>query len=318
MIKSKEKWDFIWSLDKNKLKLDYESRSVPELARYYRISKKWIISALEYYGINQHNRSETAQLKSVRDRYKNTCLEKYSVDNVFKLDSVRANCTSPEARMKAVIATKTNNLEKYGVESTNQVPDIVKKQQLSNLENWDKNHDTRLNKYKETSLKKYNVENYTQLESWKSWYHENSDEFKRKEIETKKKNHTTSSSEPEEIYYKLLCDKYGEHDVIRQYKESRYPFFCDFYVKSLDLFIELNFFWCHGGHEFNPNSPQDLEKLAEWQEKAKTNDYYLRAINCWTVSDPLKIKTAKDNNLNYIYIYDYDKNNYKKGWNLCI
>ena len=30
-------------------------------------------------------------------------------------------------------------------------------------------------------------------------------------------------------------------------KYDRYPFACDFYISSLDLFIECNYHWTHGG-----------------------------------------------------------------------
>lgn len=88
-------------------------------------------------------------------------------------------------------------------------------------------------------------------------------------------------------------------DTIWQYKEERYPYFCDFYIPSLDLFIELNYFWKHGNHEFNQNNPEDIKLLEIYIEKAKYDDEYKTAIERWTLSDKEKIKTAIDNKLNY-------------------
>ena len=124
----------------------------------------------------------------------------------------------------------------------------------------------------------------------------------KKSWETKRRNGTFNSSKPEETLYLMLCDVFGKDDVFRQYdKDSRYPFNCDFYVKSIDLFIELNAHWSHGGHWFDENNENDIAKLTEWQEKCKKkgSSYYYSAIYIWTKRDLLKKKTAEDNNLNY-------------------
>lgn len=121
--------------------------------------------------------------------------------------------------------------------------------------------------------------------------------------ETKKINQSFNKSKPEDNYYEYLKTIYNEDDIIRQYKDERYPFACDFYIKSEDLFIECNYSWTHGGHLFNPDSKEDQKTLAEWQEKAKTSDFYKNAIETWTVRDTKKHETAKANNLNYEVLY---------------
>ena len=50
-------------------------------------------------------------------------------------------------------------------------------------------------------------------------------------------------------------------DTIRQYKDSRYPYNCDFYIPCLDLFIEFQGYWTHGEHPFNPNDINDINRL---------------------------------------------------------
>lgn len=118
-----------------------------------------------------------------------------------------------------------------------------------------------------------------------------------------RENNTFNKSKPEDEYYEYLKTLYNEDDIIRQYKDERYPFACDFYIKSQDLFIECNYSWTHGGHLFNSDSEEDQQTLAEWQEKAKTSDFYKNAIETWTVRDVKKHETAKANNLNYEVIY---------------
>ena len=51
-------------------------------------------------------------------------------------------------------------------------------------------------------------------------------------------------------------------DVITQYKDDRYPFACNFYIPSLDLFIECNYHWTYGGkpYEGTEDDKQIVEK----------------------------------------------------------
>ena len=121
---------------------------------------------------------------------------------------------------------------------------------------------------------------------------------------TRKKNCTFNSSSQEEKYYKELYNIFGDDDVMSQHTDGRYPFNCDFYIKSLDLFIELNLHWTHGGRPFDPNDEECLRKLAIWQEKAKTSKYFVNAIKVWTVRDVEKVDTAHRNNLNLIVLYE--------------
>ena len=114
-------------------------------------------------------------------------------------------------------------------------------------------------------------------------------------------NNWFQTSEPEEFLYEELCELYGEDNVERQYKDDRYPFRCDFYVKSEDMFIELNRFWHHGPHRFDENNPEDIELLNYW--KSKEEEQYKAAIYTWTIRDIEKYKIAEENNLNYKVIY---------------
>lgn len=120
--------------------------------------------------------------------------------------------------------------------------------------------------------------------------------------ETKRRRGTWSISKPENQLYEQL--KSTGKTVLRQYKDPRYPFRCDFYIKEDDLFIELNAHWTHGGRPFDPNDESCLKQLKEWEEKAKTSEFYRQAIEIWTRRDVEKAKVAKDNHLKYIAIYN--------------
>lgn len=121
---------------------------------------------------------------------------------------------------------------------------------------------------------------------------------------TKKANGTLNCSKPEMQYKDTLIALYGEDNVITQYKETRYPFNCDFYIKSEDKFIELNLHWTHGKKPYNPNDKECQEKLKLWEEKAKVSKFYANAIQTWAVRDVNKLAVAKQNNLNYEVIYN--------------
>lgn len=132
------------------------------------------------------------------------------------------------------------------------------------------------------------------------------------EVQTKmwksqKKNNSFRKSKIEDSSYVWLCEEYGVENIKRQYnKDSRYPWHCDFYIKSLDLFIEINGMWTHGPHPFDENNPEDLKLLEKWKAKVKTSKFYEKAIDGWTIRDILKRKTAKENNLKYIEIFSGD------------
>ena len=121
---------------------------------------------------------------------------------------------------------------------------------------------------------------------------------------TKNINNSFNISKPEKEYYDYLVARYGIENVKTQYIDSRYPFKCDFYIKSEDLFIELNLQWSHGGHLFS-NSVEDSRILDYWKKKAKTSKFYENAIDVWTRRDPEKYKYIVKNKLNFKIIYTF-------------
>lgn len=128
-----------------------------------------------------------------------------------------------------------------------------------------------------------------------------------KRFNTQKENGTLGINQDTSIeieYYKYLLSIYDKDDIIRQYfDKDRYPYKCDFYIKSEDKFIEVHGNWTHGKHPFDENNKEDIKILELWKEKAKTSDFYKNAIYQWTDLDVRKKKTAENNNLNFEAIY---------------
>lgn len=124
-----------------------------------------------------------------------------------------------------------------------------------------------------------------------------------KEYITKKLNNSFNKSSVEEKFYKELLEQNRNKTIYRQYKDNRYPYYCDFYIKEDDLFIELNNHWTHGGKPYDENDESCKEQLKLWEEKAKKSQFFQNAIITWTIRDVEKKKCAERNKLNYKVIY---------------
>ena len=103
-------------------------------------------------------------------------------------------------------------------------------------------------------------------------------------------------SKEEQILGSILLDLY--HDTLMQYKSKDYNHRCDFYIPSLNLYIEYNGSYYHHGHVYNSNDIDDQNELCRLREKQQDS-----CIKVWTVSDLQKINDAKQNHINYLVIY---------------
>ena len=260
--------------------------------------------------------------------FKKTCLEKYGVDNVRKshniIEKIKKSKLSKidnkglNSYQRMVIKGKKTRKQKYGNENYNN-RELCKKTKLLNID------DKGLNSYqrqkinlKKTCIKKYGVDNVRKSEiiinkikqiKLKRYGNENYNN-QEKIYWTKKQNHTSNVSKSENQCYDLLLNKFKEEDIIRQYKSEQYPYACDFYIKSLDLYIECHFGFFHNRKPFDNKNKQHLKekdffmkKSQEINFKGKLKEKYKALINIWTKRDPLKLKTFKDNKLNYKIFY---------------
>ena len=160
-------------------------------------------------------------------------------------------------------------------------------------------------KHNEEHMEKvHGVKNAFQLNDVKMKLCAKKDDMQKHRDATHRKNKTFKTSKQEEHAYEVLCNMFGKDNVIRQFKSDAYPFNCDFYIKSIDTYIECNFSWTHGGHWFNENDEDDLKKLEKW--KSKKTKYYDNAIETWTVRDVKKRKCAEDSHLKYIALWKLD------------
>lgn len=260
------------------------------------IREKIAKTCVELYGVDNAYKS-----KEIQNRAKKTKLEKYGHENYSNWERGKQTCLEKYGTTTWLQSqdSKDRLKEKYGVEYGLQSRKIWEKTRESTIEKYGAAYNKeQLNK---TLLEKYGVKWFTQSEKLKLL--SNSEESKQKQYESKKKNHTFNSSKPENDSYKLLKEKF--EDTIQSYRCERYPFNCDFYIPSLDLFIECQYHWTHGGHPFDENNENDIIRINEM--KNKNTKFYDNAINTWTIRDVNKRNTAKENNLNYLEFWNIEE-----------
>lgn len=258
---------------------------------YYTRTKEYKERARE---VNQrkYGKDYYTQTEEYRERAKATCLEKYGTEYSVQAESVKEK-------------TRKTCLEKYGVTNGGSSEQAKQKAKGTCQEKYNVNYYTQTEeykqKYKQTCLEKYGSTNYF-----------SSEVFYEKVIKTKK-----SMSRFEQKIFDYLKEIFDESDIISQYKDERYKnqrtnykWNCDFYIKSLDLFIEVQGTKEHNNHPFNPNDQNDLNELAllkqKEQEKLKEKNYtrYSSIIEDWTVIDPMKRQVAQENHLKYLELFD--------------
>ena len=111
-------------------------------------------------------------------------------------------------------------------------------------------------------------------------------EVREKANETKRKNGSFNTSEPEILLGKMLVSVFGKDDVRPNYKSDVYPFRCDYFIVSRQLYIELNAHWSHGGHWYR--------------------DGDVIVSDTFSVRDVKKRLTAMRNKLNYVVFWTCD------------
>lgn len=247
-----------------------------------------------------------------KEKQTKTVKSKYGVDNIFRKE-VFDDFVSDESIAEGRIKRNNTMLERYGVEEPLQNKDIYEKMRIT---------------LKDTNLDRYGVENAMQVpeisekanfkrqETMKKRYgFKNSVEIKniRDSIfKARRENGTLNTSRPEQMLGDLLVEHFGEDDVIHnKIIDKRYPYNVDYYIKSRDLFIELNGDRCHNNHWFNPEDNRDNQIVNAWrknmlriEDETGKSSRYRSYIRTWTETDVAKRNIARINNLNYLVFWD--------------
>lgn len=217
--------------------------------------------------------------------------EKYRVDKLKETQTEKYGGVGLAGKDTAKKAIKTNTL-RYGVSNPMQ-SDEIKQTLLNN------------NKAKFGGVSPFNSADVRAkaIESRDKKIHSQMNEFR--------KNGSVSDldcfeSEAEKIVFGKLVSRFGKNDVFYQYgihpADKRYPFNCDFYIKSLDLFIELNGHYSHHTHWFDANNPDDILRKKHLLDSGKKRS--INAVKVWCDADVNKRACAKKNALNYLVFWD--------------
>lgn len=119
---------------------------------------------------------------------------------------------------------------------------------------------------------------------------------------TRLANGTSKESSAENVFYnKLLLMGFDRDDVIRHYhSDSRYPFDCDFYIKSKDMFIEYQGHQTHGPEPFDSKNNQHIDYLNKCRSRGVD-------MSTWVKRDPHKLEVAEKNNITLLLVYPKNK-----------
>jgi hypothetical protein len=139
-------------------------------------------------------------------------------------------------------------LERYGV-TVPAKADVVKQRMMqTNLERrgvaWPTQDVTVMVKQAETNLERYGMNNVAQLPHSKQ--RANSPEACAKRHETMKRNGTYGKSSDEDRLYDMLTQQFGPSDVARQVTMPGTRWAVDFYIKSIDTYVQLDSVYWHG------------------------------------------------------------------------
>ena len=279
-----------------------EFSTIRELSTHLRFSEK--MTSKEYYDRFLKKENEGICLKCGKPtQWKNITL------------GYREYCSAKCSNNSEIVQKKQQEttMQHYGVKHPSQNKDIMKKMQDTCIELYGAKNghgEEQKEQIRQKCLSEYGVEYSWQREDVKEKIRQTKlERYGNKNYTNREKCWETTKENGwynirlEDRYIDKLREKYP--DLIHHYKSEEYPFECDFYVPSEDLYIEFNVFWMHGGHWFNKDNPKDIEVLECW--KTKNSEQFQYAIKIWSERDLLKKKYAEENNLNYLVFWTEDE-----------
>lgn len=261
----------------------------------------------------KYNVNNVWQSEEIKEKCKQILIQKYGVENISQLPEIKIKKQQTCLKHYGVkagfhsVKSKITKLQRYNSETYNN----IQKQKQTCLEKYGADSIFKVqmfkDKIKQTFNQKYGVNYATQLP--KTIINSHSLDAISKCFTTQKRNKTINTSKEEIKSFELIKNIFP--DVIYQYMDKiRYPFACDFYIPSLDLFIECQYAMFHNKRPYlgNEDDLKEIEIIKEKAEKrkqitGKNKSRYDALIEIWTKHDVLKRNTAKQNHLNYLEFF---------------
>lgn len=192
-----------------------------------------------------------------------------------------------------IVARREKFLREYGVEFVGQIPSGRAKYERTMLRDWGVRNPSQSAEIREArSEAMFERTGY-------HWPMQNP-AVKAKMRATKKERGSFNKSKAEDRLYERLVERFGVSDVIRQYNSDVYPHDCDFYIKSRDLYIELNGFDTHGPHWFGS---WELDRPFFDFAHAHGDTVCSMHDDTWTGDDVQKREDARRGGLNYVVFW---------------
>jgi hypothetical protein len=265
----------------------------------------------QYYVVEKHSQEETCSYFNVPYSY----FRKFIIENNIKRTKI--------ANKRNLYKGTYEDFYQYYVTESHTLDDTAKHfnigyytaQNYAIKNDMKRSKEQRLNNMYESNLKTIGSKTTFGTDTYKEWYTEHKEDIKKKVEQTCLEKYGAKSfveskeakdvwkmgtSKTENEIYEKLLSKYS--DVKRWYTDERYPFECDFYIPSKDLFIEYQGFSTHGEEPFNENCESHLKLLKKMLDNP--HKYQHDTVYIWTIRDPLKRKTAKENGLNYLEFFN--------------
>lgn len=278
-----------------KIKSNLEKYGVEHTSQLKEVTDKRTKSRADHVNkIQQHVREslykkygayDVMHIPHILQKIKDTNLKKYGVE--FPLQQLKKENSEIYQKISQTC------INKFGIDSPLKNKEVREKIKQTNIQKYGVDYLFKSNiikeKIKQTNIQKYGVDN----------------PLKNKEIWKKSQDNRqiSSKSKLENNFLNYLKLKYESNDIITQYKSKEYPYYCDFYIKSINLYIEIQGHWTHNDHPFDINNLNDQQIMNIWRTKSLSDKYYKNALNTWTIKDVEKRNTAIQNNLNYLEIF---------------
>ena len=249
--------------------------TIKRLRKEYKIKRdKERINALRKLTCkNKYGYEYIAQIPEIKEKQRNTVLEKYGVSNAMY---------DLEIKKKASTNNKNAVINKYGVNNVFQL-EVVK------------------GKSKETCIKNFGVENSSQSEI-----------IQQKIQNTKRKNHTFNTSKHEKEIYKLLLQKfpntkYQYKSIAYPFNCDFYIPEIDTYIEYQGWWGHGSEPFDNTNINHREIIKNWNKKSFEVNYQGKLKKMYKYAIKTWTIKDPNKREIAKKNNLKWLEFFNINQ-----------
>ena len=263
-----------------------ENHSFLETVSFFNLdNRKHLILLLKYYNIHKDPKMVAKYTKRTRSH------ESYIEGGIKSSKTQKENWKS-----KSQIEKQDYSDKQKKAHSTDHFKELIRQININYQNNLSQEYKDYLNSRRSKTLKTLWIVKHDEL----------LEQMRESRINNKKKvDKGICRTYQEQKIYNCLIQKYP--DLIYDKKiDDRYPFYVDFYIPSLDLFIEYQGHPSHGKRPYNENNLEECYNL------------YGSWLDLYVNKDTAKYNIAIQNNINLIRIYpqislqeNYELNKFK-------